>query len=216
MVDWSMLANLAGGAVTTIWISSVGIAVGVPLGLMLAIARISRIPVLSQAAAVYVSIIRATPVITLALFVFFGVPEMGLTLSPTLAALITLAVNTSAFHAEIWRASITDFSQNQSEAAAAFGMTRAQAFRLIVLPQAWRASLPPMVNEMTFLIKSSPAIAVIGVVDLTRTASRIAAYTYDPLPPYISAAIIYAVVVFTLVRTQRVIERRIIRKYGVL
>jgi His/Glu/Gln/Arg/opine family amino acid ABC transporter permease subunit len=216
MIDWGMVANLVGGAVTTLWISSVSIAVGAPLGLMLAMTRVWRVPVLSQAVAVFVSIIRATPVITLALFVFFGIPGMGLTLSPTVAALITLSVNTSAFHAEIWRASIMDFPQNQSEAASAFGMTRLQAFRLIVLPQAWRASLPPMVNEMTFLIKSSPAIAVIGVVDLTRTASRIAAYTYDPLPPYISAAIIYAVVVFSLVRAQRVIERMIVRRYGVL
>lgn len=216
MVDWGIIANLLGGAITTLWISSVSIAVGAPLGLMLAMTRVWRVPVLSQAVAVFVSIIRATPVITLALFVFFGIPAMGLTLSPTVAALITLSVNTSAFHAEIWRASIMDFPQNQSEAASAFGMTRLQAFRLIVLPQAWRASLPPMVNEMTFLIKSSPAIAVIGVVDLTRTASRIAAYTYDPLPPYISAAIIYAVVVFSLVRAQRVIERMIVRRYGVL
>ena len=216
MVDWGMIANLLGGAVTTLWISSVGIAVGVPLGLALALIRVWRVPVLSQAAAVFVSVIRATPVITLALFVFFGIPAMGLMLSPTVAALITLSINTSAFHAEIWRAAITDFPQNQSDAASAFGMTRAQAFRLIVLPQAWRASLPPMVNEMTFLIKSSPAIAVIGVVDLTRTASRIAAYTYDPLPPYISAAVIYAVAVFALVRAQRVLERAIVRKYGVL
>jgi His/Glu/Gln/Arg/opine family amino acid ABC transporter permease subunit len=216
MVDWGMIANLLGGAVTTLWISSVSIAVGAPLGLVLALTRVWRVPVLSQAVAVFVSIMRATPVITLALFVFFGIPAMGLTLSPTVAALITLSVNTSAFHAEIWRASIMDFPQNQAEAASAFGMTRFQAFRLIVLPQAWRASLPPMVNEMTFLIKSSPAIAVIGVVDLTRTASRIAAYTYDPLPPYISAAIIYAVVVFSLVRAQRVLERMIVRRYGVL
>jgi His/Glu/Gln/Arg/opine family amino acid ABC transporter permease subunit len=216
MVDWGMIANLLGGAVTTLWISSLSIAVGAPLGLVLALIRVWRVPVLSHAVAVFVSIIRATPVITLALFVFFGIPAMGLTLSPTVAALITLSVNTSAFHAEIWRASILDFPQNQSEAASAFGMTRLQAFRLVVLPQAWRASLPPMVNEMTFLIKSSPAIAVIGVVDLTRTASRIAAYTYDPLPPYISAAIIYAVVVFSLVRAQRVVERMIVRRYGVL
>jgi His/Glu/Gln/Arg/opine family amino acid ABC transporter permease subunit len=216
MVDWGMLANLLEGAATTIWISSFGIAVGIPLGLMLAMVRVWKLPVLSQLVAVFVSIIRATPIITLALFVFFGMPAMGLTLSPTVAALITLSVNTSAFHAEIWRASISDFPQNQADAASAFGMTRGQAFRLIILPQAWRASLPPMVNEMTFLIKSSPAIAVIGVVDLTRTASRIAAYTYDPLPPYISAAIIYAIVVFALVRAQRAIEHLIIRKYGVL
>jgi His/Glu/Gln/Arg/opine family amino acid ABC transporter permease subunit len=87
MVDWAMLITLAGGAVTTIWISSVGIAVGVPLGLMLALIRIARLPVASQLVAVYVSILRATPVVTLALFIFFGVPVMGLTLSPTLAAL---------------------------------------------------------------------------------------------------------------------------------
>jgi His/Glu/Gln/Arg/opine family amino acid ABC transporter permease subunit len=216
MADWGMIANLLGGAVTTLWISGVSIAVGVPLGLMLAMTRVWRVPVLSQLAAVFVSVIRATPVITLALFVFFGIPAMGLKLSPTVAALITLSANTSAFHAEIWRASIMDFPQNQSEAASAFGMTPLKAFRLIVLPQAWRASLPPMVNEVTFLIKSSPAIAVIGVVDLTRTASRIAAYTYDPLPPYISAAIIYAIAVFSLVRAQRVIERAIVRRYGVL
>jgi His/Glu/Gln/Arg/opine family amino acid ABC transporter permease subunit len=216
MVDWGTIANLLAGAVTTLWISSVSIAVGAPLGLVLALTRVWRVPVLSRAVAVFVSVIRATPAITLALFVFFGIPAMGLTLSPTVAALITLSINTSAFHAEIWRASIMDFPQNQAEAASAFGMTRLQAFRLIVLPQAWRASLPPMVNEMTFLIKSSPAIAVIGVVDLTRTASRIAAYTYDPLPPYISAAIIYAVVVFSLVRAQRVIERMIVHRYGVL
>ena len=174
MIDWGMIANLVGGAVTTLWISSVSIAIGAPLGLMLAMTRVWRVPVLSQAVAVFVSIIRATPVITLALFVFFGIPAMGLTLSPTVAALITLSVNTSAFHAEIWRASIMDFPQNQSEAASAFGMTRLQAFRLIVLPQAWRASLPPMVNEMTFLIKSSPAIAVIGVngFELPRYSTR--------------------------------------------
>ncbi len=216
MVDWGMIANLAGGAVTTIWISGVGIAVGVPLGLALALVRVADIPVVSHLVMAYVSVIRAIPLITLALFVFFGLPQWGLTLSPTVAALIALSVNTSAFHAEIWRASIIDFPMNQRDAASAFGMTRFQAFRIIVLPQVWRASLPPMVNEMTFLIKSSPAIAVIGVVDLTRTASRIAAYTYEPLPPYISAAIIYAIVVLCLVRAQRVIEHVIIRKYGIL
>ncbi len=216
MVDWGMIANLAGGAVTTIWISGVGIAVGVPLGLALALVRVADIPVVSHLVMAYVSVIRAIPLITLALFVFFGIPQWGLTLSPTVAALIALSVNTSAFHAEIWRASIIDFPMNQRDAASAFGMTRFQAFRIIVLPQVWRASLPPMVNEMTFLIKSSPAIAVIGVVDLTRTASRIAAYTYEPLPPYISAAIIYAIVVLCLVRAQRVIEHVIIRKYGIL
>ena len=93
-------------------------------------------------------------------------------------------------------------------------MTRALAFRRIVLPQAWRASLPGMVNEMTFLVKASPAIAVIGVVDLARAAARIAAATYEPLPPFISATIIYAMVVVVMVRAQRQIEKAIVQKYG--
>jgi len=95
-------------------------------------------------------------------------------------------------------------------------MTRVLAFRRIVLPQAWRASLPGMVNEMTFLVKGSPAIAVIGVVDLTRAAARIASATYDPLPPFISATIIYVIVLTVMVRAQRTIEKAIVQKYGVL
>jgi ABC-type amino acid transport system permease subunit len=73
-----------------------------------------------------------------------------------------------------------------------------------------------MVNEMTFLVKASPAIAVIGVVDLARAAARIAAATYEPLPPFISATIIYAIVVVVMVRAQRQIEKAIVQKYGVL
>ena len=184
MVDWAMLSTLAGGAVTTIWISSVGIAVGIPLGLMLALIRMVCgclwLRNWWRSTSASFAPRRSSRSLCSSSSAY---RRWGVTLSPTLAALITLSVNTSAFHAEIWRASIMDFPHAQAEAASAYGMTRWQAFRLIVLPQAWRASLPPMVNEMTFLIKSSPAIAVIGVVDLTRAASRIAAYTYDPLPP---------------------------------
>jgi polar amino acid transport system permease protein len=200
----------------TIWLSSLGIALGVPLGLGLALLRVWRVPVLSWLAAAYISVIRATPLVTLALFIFFGLPAIGLEMPRDVAAVVTLAINTSAFHGEIWRASIVDFPPDQLEAARASGMTRVLAFRRIVLPQAWRASLPGMVNEMTFLVKGSPAIAVIGVVDLTRAAARIASATYDPLPPFISATIIYVIVLTVMVRAQRTIEKAIVQKYGVL
>jgi His/Glu/Gln/Arg/opine family amino acid ABC transporter permease subunit len=210
------IADLATGTVTTIWLSSLGIVLGVPLGLGLALLRVWRIPALSWFAAGYVSLIRATPLVTLALFVFFGLPAIGLEIPLYVAAVATLAINTSAFHSEIWRASIIDFPPEQLEAAQATGMTRALAFRRIVLPQAWRASLPGMVNEMTFLVKASPAIAVIGVVDLARAAARIAAVTYEPLPPFIYATVIYVIVVSVMVRAQRMIEKAIIQKYGIL
>jgi His/Glu/Gln/Arg/opine family amino acid ABC transporter permease subunit len=197
-------------------VSAAGIAAGVPLGLLLALLRLWRVPIAAPLVTGYVSVVRATPLVTLALFIYFGLPSLGLSLNPLPAALVALSLNTAAFHAEIWRASLVDFPKEQADAARAMGMTRALAFRRIVLPQVWRASLPAMVNEMTFLIKSSPAIAVIGVVDLTRTASRIAAYTYAPLAPYLAATVIYMAVVIVLVRAQRIIEHVIIKKYGVL
>jgi His/Glu/Gln/Arg/opine family amino acid ABC transporter permease subunit len=215
-VDWGLILNLGGGAATTVWVSSVGIAVGVPLGLLFALLRLWHVPILAPIVTGYVSVVRATPLVTLALFIYFGLPSLGLSLNPVPAALVALSLNTAAFHAEIWRASLVDFPKEQVDAARSMGMTRALAFRLIVLPQVWRASLPAMVNEMTFLIKSSPAIAVIGVVDLTRTASRVAAYTYAPLVPYLAATVIYMAVVLVLVRAQRIIEHAIIKKYGVL
>ena len=210
------IADLATGTLITVWLSTLGIALGVPLGLFLALLRVWRVPGLCQLAAVYVSVIRAAPLVTLALFVFFGLPAIGLEMPLYVAAVATLAINTSAFHSEIWRGSIVDFPPTSSRQRARNGMTRALAFRRIVLPQAWRASLPGMVNEMTFLVKASPAIAVIGVVDLARAAARIAAATYEPLPPFISATIIYAIVVAVMVRAQRMIENRIVKKYGVL
>jgi len=77
-----------------------------------------------------------------------------------------------------------------------------------VFPQIWRASLPALVNEMTLQIKSTPAVAVIGIVDITRAALRVGANTYQPLPPFIFALLLYGVIVFALLRVQRALERR--------
>ena len=211
-----LLADLLKGAGTTLTVSLAGIAIGMVVGLLMGLARYGRIPVATQVIAVYVSVMRATPMVTLALLIFFGLPSMGLGLSPLAAAIITIAINTSAFQAEIWRAGLMDFPNGQRDAARAAGMTRGIAFRRIVFPQVWRASLPALVNEMTLVIKGSPAIAVIGVVDLTRVAMRASTQTYEPIPPFLTATAIYVVVVMVLIRLQRTIESRIVTKYGVL
>jgi len=127
---------------------------------------------------------------------------------------IALSLNTAAFNGEIWRAAIADFPRGQLEAAFAVGMTGPIAFRRVVFPQIWRASLPALVNEMTLLVKASPAIAIIGVVDLTRKARQIAATTYEPLPPFAAAAVLYGVGLAALVVAARALERRVRRRYG--
>ncbi len=202
------LLLLLQGALVTAAVSLGAIALGLPLGLALALLRWRRVPVISQFVAAYVSLIRATPAVTLALLIFFALPTLGLVLSPVTAAVVTLTINTSAFNCEIWRAGLVDFPRDQLEAARAYGMEPKVAFRRIIFPQLWRVSVPALVSEMTLLIKASPALAVIGIVDLTRAASRIGAATYQPLPPFIGATLLYMLLVLAFVGAQRVVERR--------
>ncbi|MSP80074.1 MAG: amino acid ABC transporter permease [Rhodospirillales bacterium] len=207
-MDQAAFSALLAGAWTTAWISAIAIAVGVPLGLALALLREARVPVVGHLIVLYVSLGRATPLVTLVLFIFLAAPLFGFPLDRYTAAVITLILNTAAFNAEVWRAAIRGFPREQVEAARAAGMTRPLYFRRIMLPQIWITSLPGLVNEMTFLIKASPAIAVIGIVDLTRVTNRIAAVTYEPLPPIIAAAVIYMVLISAFVRLQRRLDER--------
>ena len=199
---------LLDGAWTTIWISLLAIVSGVPIGFVLSLIRVSRFPVLSQIVVLYVSLGRATPLVTLALFLFVTLPVFGVNIDKSTAGVVALMLNTASFNTEVWRSVYLAFPQSQTEAARAMGMIRALYFRRIMLPQMWYAALPSLVNEMTLLIKASPAIAVIGVVDLTRVTNRIAAQTYEPLPPILIAGVMYILFIGVLVRLQRHLEKR--------
>ena len=214
MLKWTTLLDLLHGAGITVAVSGLAILAGVPLGLGLALARTGGGRAVRWLSAVYASFVRAAPVVTFIMLIFFGLPALGLSLDPLPAAVIALTLNTAAFNAEVWRAAIVDFPRGQLEAAQAVGMTGRVAFRRIVFPQIWRASLPALVNEMTLLIKASPAIAIIGVVDLTRKARQIAATTYEPLPPFVAAAVLYGLALAVLVAAARALERSLRRRYG--
>ena len=196
------------GALTTLLLSAAGITLGLRIGLSLALLRWARVPVLARAVVVYVSLLRATPLVTLLLLLFFALPSVGVPVGPVAAGVLALTMNTSAFNCEVWRAALMDLPKDQIEAAMSMGMNRSLRFRRIVLPQIARVSLPGLVNEMTLLVKVTPALAVIGVVDITRAAVRIGAQTYEPLPPFLVAIGIYVPRVFALVMAQRLIERR--------
>lgn len=201
---WSILL----GALSTIGVSLASIVVGVPLGLGLALIRWGRVPVARQAVFTYVSIMRSCPAVTLILLIFFALPQFGISLDPASAGILALTLSTAAFNCEVWRGALIAFPKHEYDAALAFGMRRGLRLRLIVLPQVWRSSLPGLVNEMTMLLKSSPAVAVIGMVEITRAAQRVGARTYDPLPPFIFALLLYSVIVYLLIRLQRHLESR--------
>jgi His/Glu/Gln/Arg/opine family amino acid ABC transporter permease subunit len=213
-MSFAAFLSIVTGAAVTALLSLSGIVIGVPFGLLLALIRWARVPVLNSIVIVFVSLIRSTPIVTLVLFVFFVLPTLGLEVDPVPAAIATLAINTSAFNCEIWRGALMDFPREQRDAARAAGMTRAMAFRRIVFPQVWRNSLPALVNEMTTLLKGTPAVAVIGIVEVTRAASRVGAATYEPLPPFLIATVLYTLVVLVFVQSQRGVERHMAVKYG--
>ena len=200
------------GAVVTLSLSLVGILLGLPIGLGFAVIRWARIPVARQAVAVYVSLLRATPLVTLLLLLFFAMPSVGIPLGPVPAGILALVMNTSAFNCEVWRAGLLAFPRDQYEAAQAFGLTGPARFRRIVLPQILRACVPGLVNEMSLLIKVTPVLAVVGVVDITRAAVRIGAESFEPLPPFLLAIAVYAPIVYAFVSVQRYVERRQARR----
>jgi His/Glu/Gln/Arg/opine family amino acid ABC transporter permease subunit len=202
------IAAIFGGAVVTVTLSLIGILIGLPIGLGFALLRWANVPIAAPIVTLYVSILRATPLVTLLLLLFFALPNIGVPINPISAAILALVMNTSAFNCEVWRAALMNFPKDQYEAAQSVGMRASLRFRRIVLPQIVRVSLPGLVNEMSLLIKVTPVLAVVGVVDITRAAVRIGAETYDPLPPFLVAVALYAPIVFALVSLQRWIERR--------
>src|SRR6202163_2858909 len=202
------IAAILQGAVVTVSLSFVGILIGLPIGLGLALLRWADVPVAARIVTLYVSILRATPLVTLLLLLFFALPNIGVPINPMSAAILALVMNTSAFNCEVWRSALMSFPKDQHEAAQYVGMLAGQRVLRIVLPQIVRVSLPGLVNEMSLLIKVTPVLAVVGVVDITRAAVRIGAQTYEPLPPFLVAVALYAPIVFALVSLQRWIERR--------
>jgi His/Glu/Gln/Arg/opine family amino acid ABC transporter permease subunit len=202
------IAAIFQGAVVTVSLSLVGILIGLPIGLGLALVRWANVPIATGIVTLYVSMLRATPLVTLLLLLFFALPNVGVPIGPISAAILALVMNTSAFNCEVWRSALMNFPKDQYEAAQSVGMRAAQRFRRIVLPQIVRVSLPGLVNEMSLLIKVTPVLAVVGVVDITRAAVRIGSETYEPLPPFLVAVALYAPIVFALVSLQRWIERR--------
>jgi His/Glu/Gln/Arg/opine family amino acid ABC transporter permease subunit len=202
------IAAIFQGAVVTVTLSLIGILIGLPIGLGLALLRWANIPIASHIVTLYVSMLRATPLVTLLLLLFFALPNIGVPINPISAAILALVMNTSAFNCEVWRSALMNFPKDQFEAAQSVGMRAGQRFRRIVLPQIVRVSLPGLVNEMSLLIKVTPVLAVVGVVDITRAAVRIGAQTYEPLPPFLVAVALYVPIIFALVSLQRWIERR--------
>lgn len=205
---------LIGGFWTTISMSLIAVALSASLGLLVALPGLSERRGLRIVNRVYVEFVRAIPLLPLLFWVFYGMPllfrAMGLsvTVDPFWGAVVTLAVSDSAFTAEIYRGGIQSIARGQFEAAATVGLTKTQAMRYVILPQAIRRILPALANQFIYVVKMSAFASVIGVQELTRRANELAVTEYRPLELYSFLILEYLVLVLVISALVRRLERR--------
>jgi L-cystine transport system permease protein len=215
-MDWNLAADsfwplVEGTLRGTIPLSLVSFALGLAIALVVALMRLSNVWVVSAVARVYVSIIRGTPLLVQLFVIFFGLPSVGITLSPWPSAIIAFSLNVGGYAAEVIRAAILSVPKGQWEAAHMIGMSNRLALRRIILPQAARVSVPPLSNTFISLVKDTSLASLILVPELFRAAQEIAAPTFDFLALYLEAAAIYWVVCLFLSTVQSSLERRLDR-----
>ncbi|PXA88194.1 cystine ABC transporter permease [Caulobacter sp. D4A] len=196
------------GAIYTVALSLIGMGLGLVLGFGLALMRLSRSPLLRWPAAIYVSAFRGTPLLVQLFLIYYGLPQLGLELPPLVAAGIGFSLNVAAYAGEILRSAIAAVDKGQWEAAAVLGLTRGQAMRRIILPQAARTAVAPLSNSFISLVKDTSLAATIQVPELFRQAQLITARTYEIFAMYLSAAAIYWIVSSLLALGQGWLERR--------
>ncbi|MGR3513844.1 MAG: amino acid ABC transporter permease [Paracoccaceae bacterium] len=196
----------------TIKIVVLAIALGLPLGACLALARRSRLAVLRFAATAFIEVFRNTPFIIQVFLIYYVLPFYGLRLPAEQVGVLALAAFGSAYFAEVIRGGIEAMPAGQLESARAIGMTEMQAMRYVVIPQAVGVILPPLTNQMLSLIKESAILSTITVQEMTMTALRIQGETFRPFEAFIMIALLYWLLNEVVAIGMRRLERRFAKR----
>ncbi|WP_117149065.1 amino acid ABC transporter permease [Paraliobacillus zengyii] len=190
----SAIANflfILSGLPMTIAVSFLGMALGLVLGLFLALGRSSKRKFLRYPSRVYISFMRGTPILVFLFILYFGLPEIGLEFTAYQAAVLGFGLNSAAYIAEINRSALNSVDDGQWEAALTLGLSYGKTLRGIILPQAARIAIPPLTNIFLDLVKATSLAAVITVPELFQKAQIAGGRTFDTLTMYIVVALIY-------------------------
>lgn len=200
------LPQLLNGAKLTLFLTFVSLLIGIPAGLIIALLRLSHLPPLKWVAAVYVEILRGTPLLMQIYVIYFVLPRINLQFSPLTAGIIALSLNASAYIAEIFRAGIESIDVGQMEAARALGMDYGKAMRWVILPQTLRRVLPPLTNEAVALLKDSSLVSVVALAELMRVGKELATNSGEPTLIYLTVALLYLTMTLPLTFLVRCLE----------
>lgn len=221
-VNWSLFIDqtksgyLLYGMLYTLGITAAAVAIGVALGLVIAILRLSKHAWLRLPATVYVEGFRGTPMLVQILLFYFGIfPMLGLTHLPAIyAGTVALGLNSGAYLGEIFRGGILSIDKGQREAALSLGMKNRQVMHYVILPQAFTNALPSICNEFVTMIKDSSLLSTISVMELTYRAMAVGSRTYEYFTMYFGIAVLYFLMTFTTSRLLARLEKRLRRGYS--
>jgi polar amino acid transport system permease protein len=193
----------------TLVLTVLGTIIGASLGLVFAIVRWTKVPVLSQATWAFIEFIRGTPVIIQLIFLFYVLPDIGLTMSPMTTAAVGFGVHYACYYAEVYRAGITAVPVGQWEASTAVHLSRSRTWRRVILPQAIRNVLPSLGNYAIALFKETPYAGLITVLEMVRQAKEIGSITGEYLEPFTLAGMIFLAASYTTALLVRRLERHL-------
>lgn len=202
------LPTFGKAAVVTLKVSVCAMVLAIMAGLILAVTRLFAPRPLARLAMGYIELVRGTPVLIQLFFIFYGLPNVGIKLTPFWAGVIGLGMNYAAYEAENYRAGLISVPRAQMEGALALGMSKKQALCHVVIPQAIRVSLPPVTNDFISLLKDSSLVSMITLIDLTKAYGQLANTYYDYFGIGIMVALIYFLLGLPFVRLARYTEKR--------
>lgn len=216
-----VLPRLLGGMYITLKLTIISGSLGLLLGMLLALLRISRIKILNWFSLFYITLFRGTPLLLQILFIYFALPtileiyQIDMVLDSFQAGILALTLNSAAYLAEIFRAGILSIPKGQTEAARALGLSRHQTMYKIIIPQTYRRIIPPIVNELSALTKETSLVSVISLSELLYVTQRIGSKYLRVWEVYIWAALGYLIIVMVLSLIASRLETRLELRGGV-
>jgi polar amino acid transport system permease protein len=193
----------------TISLSFLSILLGSIIGIIVAFMRISRFTILRSISSLYLVIVRGTPLLLQLIFIYYALPVFGLQLSAFISAIIALAFHNGAYIAEIFRGAIQSIEIGQMEAARSLGMTKFQAMKRVILPQAVKRALPPLGNQFIIAIKDSSLASAITMTEIIMVTRRYVSATWEVFQIFTVAAIYYLVITYTLSLGVGLLEKKL-------
>lgn len=203
-----LMPELLKGLMITLEVFVFTLILSIPLGIIISLGRISKIKILKTITGFYVLIMRGTPLLLQIIFIFYGLPLVGIEIkSRLLAAVVAFVLNYGAYFAEIFRGGILSIDKGQYEGAAVLGLSSKDTFLRIILPQSFKRILPPAANEIITLVKDTSLIYAVGLDDLLK-AGRIAVNQLSSLLPLVLVGIIYLIMIAIFTKVLSKIEEK--------